>query len=471
MILTSVFFLFVYLPIVLIGYYLIRKELKNLYLLVMSILFYMYGQSDFVVTLLVFILVNYLIGRAVALFREKRVLLSRLALLAGILFDVGMLFVYKYMNFSIDTINHLFKSNIPLKELILPLGISFFVFKAISYIADVYLQKEKVEKNCIDFALYISFFPQLLAGPISRYGDIRTDLKNRREKLEDISQGISRFVIGMSKKLILCNAVAVIADKSFEIGESGGLSVVMAWLGAICYTLQIYYDFSGYSDMAIGIGNMLGFHFKENFDYPYISASVTEFWRRWHISLGSWFRDYIYFPLGGSRVKSKGRLFVNLMAVWLLTGIWHGANWTFLVWGLFYLALLVFEKFSGYPKKCKGYLSKTLYRIFTIVCVILGWVIFRASNLKHAFTMIKAMFGIGVEGFSDKLAVYLLRDSAVVLVLGVIFSIPLLRWINKKWKDTIFVQAASKLILLALFVICIMYCVNSSYNPFIYVNF
>lgn len=284
--------------------------------------------------------------------------------------------------------------------IILPIGISFFTFQSISYLIDVYRKKVKVQNNILYLGLYISFFPQLIAGPIVRYIDIEDALTNRVETLNKFTLGVKRFIQGLSKKVILSNGFALIADKAF-LDATTETTLAMAWLGAISYTLQIYFDFSGYSDMAIGLGKMFGFDFNENFNYPYISKSISEFWRRWHMSLGSWFRDYVYFPLGGSKVSSKQKLIRNLFVVWLLTGVWHGASWNFIIWGLIYFILISFEELSDYPNKFKHKISKCFYQILTMIIVVLCWVIFRAEGLHNAIGYLSNMFGIGVMNIYD----------------------------------------------------------------------
>jgi D-alanyl-lipoteichoic acid acyltransferase DltB (MBOAT superfamily) len=348
-----------------------------------------------------------------------------------------------------------------------------------SYVIDIYRGKGKVQKNPLNAALYITLFPQLIAGPIVRYETIAGQINHRSFNLDDFSLGVKRFIIGLSKKVIIANTVAIIADRAFNPAGVSDLTILMAWLGIISYTLQIYFDFSGYSDMAIGLGLMFGFYFNENFDYPYISKSVTEFWRRWHISLGMWFRDYVYFPLGGSRVEKKSRLVFNLFIVWILTGIWHGASWNFIFWGFFYFVLLTFEKISGIPKKLeeKGGIFPQLYRIFTIFCVMLGWIFFRADGLKNGAKYVFAMFGgNGKAGIAGELAKFLLWDGFVILIAGIIACIPIVRLVKEKLPSMGYgvsgrLKTAKQLVISALFIICISYLAVSSYNPFIYFNF
>jgi alginate O-acetyltransferase complex protein AlgI len=381
--------------------------------------------------------------------------------------NLGILFIFKYLIFVIKNINIIMGKNINIPNIMLPIGISFFTFQAISYVIDVYRKDGIAQKNPINVALYISFFPQLIAGPIVRYQTISEQIQNRKETFDDFSIGLCRFIVGLSKKMILANTLAMVADVAFSIQE---LSVVMAWLGALAYTFQIFYDFSGYSDMAIGLGRMFGFRILENFDYPYISGSITEFWRRWHISLGTWFRDYVYFPLGGSRVKTKWRLVFNLFVVWILTGIWHGANWTFLIWGSMYFILILIEKLSGLEmKKWKGF-----GHLYTLFFVIIGWVIFRSNTLSYAFAYIKKMFGFGANGFIDKNAFFYFNEHKYYYLLALFFIMPSSTWIKKTIRYNKAINVLNVLYpvgMTLLFIITISFVVKGAYNPFIYFNF
>ena len=331
MVFSSSAFLFVFLPLVLIIYYVFLKgeiNKKNMFLFISSILFYAWGEPKFIFIMLLSIFLNWRIGILIDKYNEDNSKKAKTYLVIGIVINVFILFIFKYLMFTINNINSIFGLTIKVPQIVLPIGISFFTFQAISYIIDVYRKNGKVQKKFMNLGLYISFFPQLIAGPIVRYETVAYDIENRKESFEQISQGVCRFIVGLAKKVIISNNLATVADMAFS---QDNLSVGFAWIGAIAYTFQIFFDFSGYSDMAIGLGRMFGFQFLENFNYPYISKSVSEFWRRWHISLTTWFKDYIYFPLGGSRVKSKFRLFFNMFVVWFLTGVWHGANWTFIL--------------------------------------------------------------------------------------------------------------------------------------------
>ncbi len=465
MVFSSAPFLFLFLPIVLIAYYNpIIKSLafKNAVLIVSSIFFYAWGEPIYVLLMLGSIIINWALGLVVDKNRDNKK--SRAALVLSVIANIGMLFVFKYLTFTLENINALLHTDFNTLNITLPIGISFFTFQAMSYVIDVYRGKGEVQKNPCYVALYISFFPQLIAGPIVRYQTIADQIKNRSENFDDFTNGVYRFMIGFIKKVLIANNVAVVADGIFD-GEVD--SVACAWIGAIAYTLQILFDFSGYSEMAIGLGKMFGFNFLENFDYPYISKSVSEFWRRWHISLGTWFRDYVYFPLGGSRVKKKSRLVFNLFVVWTLTGIWHGANWTFLIWGLFYFVILTIEKLTGFPKKL-GFFS----HIYTMLLVIIGWVIFRAENISSAWSYLKDMFGFGSLPLFGDTAVFYLSNYKFFLILGAVCCFPIIRTVKKKINtDKPVLTVISGIVLLAVFFISITYTIKGTYNPFIYFNF
>lgn len=473
MLFSSPIFLFAFLPLTLAGYYLLDRKFRNVFLLIMSLIFYAWGEPKFIFVMLLSTLVNWLFGLAADKFREnKKAAYAVIALM--VLWNISVFFVYKYLDFAIGNVNALFKTDIPLRHIALPIGISFFTFQAMSYVIDVYRGNGKVQKNPLNVALYITFFPQLIAGPIVRYETVANEINCRRESFDSFSKGVKRFIIGLGKKIILSNSIAVVADAAFNMESYSNLSVSMAWLGALAYALQIYFDFGGYSDMAIGLGLMFGFHFNENFDYPYITQSVSEFWRRWHISLGTWFRDYVYFPLGGSRVKSKARLILNLFAVWFLTGVWHGASWNFILWGLLFFVFITFEKLSGYPKKFTKPAAKTAYRILTLVIILWGWVLFRAEDLPRAWEYIKCMIGLNGNPLSDSMAGFILGDSAVIYLLGILFSIPVIPFIAKKAENTKLkapLQLLGTLCLLGIFAVSIAFSVTGSYDPFIYFNF
>ena len=471
MLFSSAVFLFIFLPAVLLGHYLLRgQRARNLLLLAASLLFYAWGEPVYVFLMLFSILGNYLLGLGIDSRRGQRGQKIMLALAAFL--NLGILFLFKYLDFTIENLNALFGISLSPVGLRLPIGISFFTFQALSYCIDVYRNTAPVQRNVLDLGLYISFFPQLIAGPIVRYNSVAEQIRCRRTDPELFSRGVKRFLLGFAKKLLLANNLSLAAERVFALAGAGELSAGMAWIGSLSYSLQIYFDFSGYSDMAIGLGRMFGFRFEENFDYPYISRSVSEFWKRWHISLGRWFRDYIYFPLGGSRV-SKGKLLRNLFAVWLFTGVWHGAAWQFIVWGLMYGVLVAFEKLTCIPKRLNGP-GRVLYTVFTLLVVNAGWVLFGARDLAAGFYQLGAMLGIGAAS-APGMALSLLRENGIFLVLGVLFSTPLVSTGLKKlgsgregkplWNVA---EAACYLLLL---VLSVSYLAMGSHNPFIYFNF
>jgi len=442
--------------------------LQNIFLLVVSLGFYAWGEPKFVFILITSVLVNWIFGLIISKVREDKPK-STITIAIMLIFNISIIFVFKYLMFTMENIQNItgLKFNIP--EIILPIGISFFTFQAISYVIDVYRERGQAQKNPLNVGLYIAFFPQLVAGPIVRYETVADQIQNRKENFDDISAGICRFLIGFSKKVLLANNLALVADKAFKLLGTDDLSLAMAWLGALCYTLQIYYDFSGYSDMAIGLGKMFGFHFDENFNYPYISKSATEFWRRWHISLGTWFRDYVYIPLGGNRVNSNKRLFFNLFVVWALTGLWHGANWTFICWGLLYFVALSIEKAVGLDKMQSHAMLRHLY---TMLLVMFGWVIFRAETISDALLYLKTMFIPGSSGLIDAEALVCTKEYIVFLFCGVLFARPFAKKLAKtKLAKTRMAQILYVIVLTGLFLASISYLVKGAYNPFIYFNF
>ncbi|MEE1066604.1 MAG: MBOAT family O-acyltransferase [Acutalibacteraceae bacterium] len=467
MVFSSATFLFLFLPAVLILYYnpIIKKRaFRNAILIASSIFFYAWGEPFFVLLMLASIMFNWLFGLGVAKFKDSNLSKAKLFVALSVVMNLSLMFVFKYLTFALENINAIFSSNLDTLDIALPIGISFFTFQAMSYVIDVYRGNGAAQKNPFNVALYIAFFPQLIAGPIVRYQTIAEQINFRKENFNDFSDGVYRFMLGFCKKVLIANNVASIADEIFNGSE---MSVATAWIGAIAYTLQIFFDFAGYSEMAIGLGKMFGFHFLENFDYPYISKSVSEFWRRWHISLGSWFRDYVYFPLGGSRVSKKSRLIFNLFVVWLLTGIWHGANWTFVVWGLLYFVLLAFEKLTKFPEKLRFF-----SHIYTMLFVIIGWVIFRAESLSEAFGYLQTMFFCSDAEIFNMKALFYLDNYKFYLVAGIIACFPIMPKIKEKIKINKNVyETVAALALLATFIISLSFTIKGSYNPFIYFNF
>lgn len=470
MLFPSEVFLFMFLPFVTCIYYtLLRKNMKgkNIFLFVMSLLFYAYGEPVYVFLMLFMILVHYGFGLLIKN-NEKNKLIKKLVIIAMIIVDVCVLGYFKYADFIISIINGIFRTEISPIHVALPIGISFFTFQAISYVVDVYRGKGKVQTNFLNVGLYISLFPQLIAGPIVRYSTVAKEINHRKENFRDFSLGVNRFIIGLGKKVLLANQFAIVADAVYAgvTPNSTTNSLLLLWLGAISYTLQIFFDFAGYSDMAIGLGRMFGFHFEENFNYPYIAKSVSEFWRRWHMSLQTWFRDYVYFPLGGSRVKSQYRLIFNIFVVWLLTGIWHGANWTFIVWGLMYFVLLLVERFTNIKNKLGKYDS-----LYTLFFVMIGWVIFRSDSLSVAFTYIRSMFGIGCKGILGGACIQYIRQYFIYYVYGLLCCTPIFKNINKKFNKSLIYNIVYIVAMISIFIVSIMYIFSNAYNPFIYFNF
>lgn len=469
MLFPSEVFLFVFLPIVVAVYYIFlrkTKTIKNIFLLAASLFFYAWGEPVYVFLMIATILFDWLYGVLIDRFREDKKKAGWILFLM-VMTNLSILGWFKYSVFAISNFNRFTGANVPVPEVALPIGISFFTFQAMSYVIDVYRGHGKVQKNPLNVGLYVSFFPQLIAGPIVRYETIADQIDNRTENLEDFSKGCTRFIIGLGKKVLLANNVAIVSKAAFGlvINNQFQASAAMAWLGAISYTLQILFDFSGYSDMAIGLGAMFGFHFEENFKYPYIATSVSEFWRRWHISLQTWFRDYIYIPLGGNRV-SKPRLYLNMFIVWLATGIWHGANWTFIVWGLMYFVLLVFERATGLHKKQSWW-----GHIYTMFFVIIGWVIFNSPGMGAAIIYIKAMFGIGSVGVIDPGVASYLKQYYLYYVIALLCCTPIMPWIDGKLKKYKVWNIMYGIGIVAVFLIAVSFIFNNSYNPFIYFNF
>jgi alginate O-acetyltransferase complex protein AlgI len=414
------------------------------------------------------LLVNWFFGLMAGALQGK--LEGKVVIGATILFNVSIFFLYKYLGFTIRNIESLFGVTLNIPKFVLPIGISFYTFQAMSYVFDCYRGRGQAQKNPLNTALYVTMFPQLIAGPIVRYETVAEEINHRQFALDDFALGVKRFIYGLSKKVLIANVLAVTADAFFNQPNYSRISMLGAWLGVIAYALQIYFDFSGYSDMAIGLGLMFGFHFDENFNYPYAASSITDFWRRWHISLSSWFRDYVYFPLGGSRVDTKLHLVFNLFVVWMLTGIWHGASWNFVFWGFFYFVLLTFEKLLNIPQWLLTHrISAVLYRIFTLIMVIFGWVFFRAPGFKMGVAYLRRMFSFnGDFGFEGLLA----NDAALMIVIGSALSAPIAIWISKsklgQSKPALFFQALAIPVLL---ILCISQLAVSNYNPFIYFNF
>ncbi|CAM2065070.1 MBOAT family protein [Sulfidibacter corallicola] len=476
-------FLLFFLPILFAVYFAVPKVLRNSVLLIFSLGFYAYGEKLFVLLMLFSILFNYVVGIGIDKTGSER---GRKAwLVLGIVGDLALLIAFKYANFLVDNLNVVLAGigaePIPLAPVHLPIGISFFTFQAMSYVIDLYRREVEVQSNPLDLALYISLFPQLIAGPIVRYHDISLQLKRRRISVGTFAYGIERFLVGLGKKMVIANAVAYPADQIFGLPDDE-ITTSLAWLGIICYTLQIYFDFSGYSDMAIGLGRMFGFKFLENFNYPYISQSITEFWRRWHISLSSWYRDYLYIPLGGNRVSSR-RTYFNLMMVFFLCGLWHGSSWNFVIWGMYHGGFLIVERFGFKAILDRG--PRVVRHLYVMIVAMIGWVFFRAETLPQSLTFLGAMFGFGSDDSGARLLVHFLdRELAVMILVGAVGSINLVPWCTARFKrfcqqkpkETAHAwQTASRVFkwvsLTAILLYALMLMAAGSYNPFIYFRF
>ena len=468
MVFSDSVFICVFLPIVLAGYYICPKRLRNSFLLLVSLVFYAWGEPKYVFLMMFSIAINYAFGLLLDRSR-KNVRLSKALLALSVVIDIGLLCVFKYTDFVITNLNRAFNADIGLVNLALPIGISFYTFQAMSYTIDVYRDDVKVQRNILDFGMYITMFPQLIAGPIVRYSDIEAQLKERSVSAEDFASGICRFVAGLGKKVLLANQIGALWDQIYALG--GETSVLMAWLGAIAYTFQIYFDFSGYSDMAIGLGRIFGFKFPENFRYPYESKSITEFWRRWHITLSTWFKEYLYIPLGGNR-KGMARQILNLLIVWTLTGFWHGAGWNFVMWGLYYFLFLVLEKL--FMLKVLDKLPAFVRHIYALFIIVIGWVIFACDDTSVLLPYLGSMFG--ANGLTGGLDLYLLTTRAALLVILCIASTQLPKrlaaFVGRKLclgeESAFCIKAAATILLLAL---CMMFLVVDSYNPFLYFRF
>ena len=456
MVFSSLTFLLLFLPILLIIYFLVKNiKIKNYVLLMFSLIFYAWGEPVYIIIMIISIIITYFYAKLIDSDRKYK----KLFLILSIVLLLSSLLFFKYYNFIIENINILFNINIKKSCLSLPIGISFYTFQAISYVCDVYNKKVKAEKNILYLALYISLFPQLIAGPIVRYETIANEIKTRKHKIDSIANGLKRFIIGLSKKVIIANNMALIVDTIFNGKTPNG--TLLIYLGALCYALQIYYDFSGYSDMAIGLGKVFGFTFLENFDYPYISKSITEFWHRWHISLSSWFKDYVYIPLGGNR-KGKKIQIRNILIVWLLTGLWHGANWNFIIWGLYYGILLLIEKFILKEKIEK--IPNILRHIITLYLILIGWVIFRLTDMNMLLKTLKYMF---IFKKTDMLS-FILNNTKLIFSLYLIIPAIILCF---RVKITIKNKYINNLVYIILLLVNISILTSNTYNPFIYFRF
>ena len=470
MVFSSSIFLFFFLPLVIFGYYLLKENYRIYFLMLASLFFYAWGEPKYVLVMLLSIVINYTFGRFIhtSISAQKKIL-AKVLLILSVACNLGILFYFKYLDFTINTVNHVFHTSLALRNIVLPIGISFFTFQGMSYVIDLYWQKVSVQKNPGLLAFYISFFPQLIAGPIVRYIDIEKQIYNRTESAQKFVSGAQRFIIGLAKKLVIANKMGYVADLVFANSAVENTALV-AWLGIICYTFQIYFDFSGYSDMAIGLGRMFGFDFLENFNYPYISKTITEFWRRWHISLSSWFKDYVYIPLGGNR---KGNVYVNLLIVFIVTGFWHGASFNFLVWGLWHGLFLVIERlFKG--REVKSKILVPIRYVITMLAVVIGWVFFRSPELSYALSYLGIMFGVvKPENVGFTYQYYFSIGTIVMLCLAVLASTPVMKQLFGffKTRNAVILKPVASVVILVLFFVCIVIVTSTSYNPFIYFRF
>lgn len=462
MLFTSISFLYYFLPVVIALYFILPKKVRNVVLFVASLVFYYYGEPKYIYLMLAEILVAY-IGALLIDKYKKSIFIITVAI------HIGLLCIFKYTDFMISNVNGIFKTSIPLLKIALPIGISFYTFQILSYVIDVYNGKVKVQKSFLKLATYVMLFPQLIAGPIVRYETVEEELTSRESNFEKFAYGVRRFVIGLAKKVLIANMLGELCTKFTATDEK---SVLFYWIFAIGYMLQIYFDFSAYSDMAIGLGRIFGFHFLENFDYPYISKSITEFWRRWHISLSSWFRDYVYIPLGGNRKGVKKQI-RNILVVWALTGIWHGASWNFVVWGLMFGVLLIIEKFflAKYLEKAPNIIK----RIYVLFIVMISFIIFNANSMGEAITNITGLFGANGECFVNKYTLYYLKSYFITIVIAIIGATPLISNLINKLKENKIMNCIINILepvcLMALMFVVTAYLVDNSYNPFLYFRF
>lgn len=470
MLFSSVSFLFTFLPITLLLYYIVPAKFRNFVLLICSLIFYAWGEPVYVFLMILSIMFNYACGLDIGQHRKDPIA-SKRGIIFAVVVNLLILGFFKYYGFLIGSFNQISPIDIPYRELSLPIGISFYTFQAMSYVIDVYRERVKPQKNLLDFATYVTMFPQLIAGPIVRYADIEEQLHNRTINVNKFGDGIFYFIRGLAKKVILANTAGSVFS-TITAMDFGTYSVLTAWIGCAAYMFQIYFDFGGYSDMAIGLGKMFGFEFLKNFDYPYTAKSITDFWRRWHISLSTWFREYVYIPLGGNR-KGQSRTMLNLMIVWGLTGLWHGAAWNFLFWGLYYGVLLLLEKFV-YGRFIEK-LPALFQHIYALVLIMIGWVFFFSNTLSDAFRYIGMMFGVGVQGVVDSQAFYFLGTNWLLFLVCIIastsFGYYLLDRILYNYRNGVGRREVACVVYILMFLVSIVYLVTESYNPFLYFRF
>lgn len=461
MVFSSLLFLFIFLPLFFVSYFIVPKSLRNFILLIASLIFYAWGEPVYILIMIFSTVLDYSCGRVIHAFRDHKVL-PKLALVTSITVNLGMLGFFKYADFFITNVNHFLETPLDLLKIALPIGISFYTFQTMSYTIDLYKGKINVQKNIISFGAYVTMFPQLIAGPIVTYDNIERTLDHRTVSFELFSEGTMRFIEGLAKKVLLANNIGMLWNliQAKSISE---LSIVGAWLGIVAFSLQLYFDFSGYSDMAIGLGKIMGFHFPENFNYPYMAQSVTEFWRRWHITLGNWFREYVYIPLGGNRVPTW-RHYLNIFIVWFLTGFWHGAGWNFIVWGVLFAFIMILEKSFLLSKLEK--MPRFVRHAYLLIVVIISWVFFSHDHLNEGISYLQIMFGINASSFITSFDLYNLINYIVILCLGILFATPLI----KKFKLYIN-EWVLYIIYIALLVLSTAYLVDATFNPFLYFRF
>lgn len=458
MVFSSILFIYRFLPIAMILYFLTPNKFKNLTLLGVSLIFYSWGEPKYFLIMLASIFVDYFVSRGIDKYRKNK-RISIMFLFISILFNLGMLFFFKYFNFFLENINNILGLSLKYVEITLPLGISFYTFQTMSYTIDVFLGKVKAEKNIINFGAFVCLFPQLIAGPIVKYTDINATLKNRKIDISQIQEGIRLFILGLGSKVLIANNIGALWSEIEGKGFSE-IGTIMAWISILAFAFQIYFDFSGYSLMAIGLGKVLGFDFPRNFNYPYISRSITEFWRRWHITLGSWFKEYVYIPLGGNRV-GRLRMYINLFIVWFLTGFWHGASYNFILWGLYFFALISIEK-VGLLKVLEKH--KIISHIYSIFFILIGWAIFAVIDLEQLKILLERMFTINV----DSEWIYYIRNYGGTFIIATLFSTPIIKNIYNKFIKS---DILDSVILIIIFLLCIAYLVDATYNPFLYFRF
>ena len=465
MLFTSISFLYYFLPALIIIYFITPKKYNNIILLIASLLFYFYGEPKYVFLMIAEIVIAY----TGAILIDKYKSQSKNTLIITLFIHVFLLIIFKYTDFIIQTINDISNANIKLLNIALPIGISFYTFQIISYVIDVYNGKVKVQKNIINLATYVSLFPQLVAGPIVRYQTVEKELDDRVHSFNNFAYGIRRFSIGLAKKVLIANALGELCTKAFVLNET---TVIFYWIFGISYMLQLYFDFSAYSDMAIGLGRIFGFNFPENFNYPYISKSITEFWRRWHISLGTWFKDYVYIPLGGNR-NGKYKQIRNILIVWLLTGIWHGANWTFLIWGLLFGIILIIEKI--FLNKFMEKLPSFIKRIYVLFIVMILFIIFNAENMSVALTNIKGLFGMNGEVFVNDYTLHYLKSYLPLLIISLFGTTPFIKILIDKLRKNKYanniINILEPILIVIILVVVTSYLIDNSYNPFLYFRF